>query len=136
MALIALLVFYAKLGWAPGPGRQSVVYDGMVPQVTGLLLVDAVLAGDWDAWRDALAQLARGRIACRRDAQHHREMAPRFVDAALPHQCRHAGVAQRVDAHDALHRHPPARVLHAFDAHRGDHPLEDDFSLVVLGRDP
>jgi serine phosphatase RsbU (regulator of sigma subunit) len=28
------------------------------------------------------------------------------------------------------------RVLRAFDAHRGDHPLEDDFSLVVVGRDP
>lgn len=58
LALLALLVFYAQLGWAPGPGRQSVVYDGMVPQVTGLLLVDAALAGDRDAWWDAAAQLA------------------------------------------------------------------------------
>jgi serine phosphatase RsbU (regulator of sigma subunit) len=28
------------------------------------------------------------------------------------------------------------RILLAFDQHRGDQPLADDFSLVVLGRDP
>jgi serine phosphatase RsbU (regulator of sigma subunit) len=28
------------------------------------------------------------------------------------------------------------RILLAFDSHRGEQPLEDDFSLVVLGRDP
>ncbi len=58
LALIALLVFYATLQWAPGPGRQGIMFDGMVPQVTGLLLVDAALAGEWDAFRDALRQLA------------------------------------------------------------------------------
>jgi len=58
LALIALLVFYATLGWAPGPGRQDVIYQDMVPQVTGLLLVDAALEQDWDALRDAAAHLA------------------------------------------------------------------------------
>ena len=58
LALISLLVFYATLGWAPGPGRQDVIFQDMVPQVTGLLLVDAALAGDWDALRDAAAHLA------------------------------------------------------------------------------
>ena len=58
LALLALLVFYATLQWAPGPGRQSVAFDGMVEQRTGLLLVDAALAGDWDAFSDALKQLA------------------------------------------------------------------------------
>ena len=58
LALLALLVFYATLQWAPGPGRQGILYDGMVPQVTGLLLIDAALAGEWDALRDALSQLA------------------------------------------------------------------------------
>jgi len=58
LALLALLVFYATLQWAPGPGRQSVAFDGMVDQRTGLLLVDCALAGDWDAFRDALKQLA------------------------------------------------------------------------------
>jgi peptide/nickel transport system permease protein len=53
-----LLVFYATLGWAPGPGRQDVVFQDMVPQVTGLLLVDAIIAQDWDALRDAASHLA------------------------------------------------------------------------------
>ncbi|MBV8911576.1 MAG: ABC transporter permease [Acetobacteraceae bacterium] len=58
LALVCLLVFYATLGWAPGPGRQDVIFQDMVPQVTGLLLVDAVIAGDWDSLRDAAAHLA------------------------------------------------------------------------------
>jgi peptide/nickel transport system permease protein len=58
LALLALLVFYATLGWAPGPGRQDVVFQDMVPQVTGVLLIDATLAQDWDALRDAMAHLA------------------------------------------------------------------------------
>ncbi|GAC1346562.1 MAG: ABC transporter permease [Acetobacteraceae bacterium] len=58
LALVSLLVFYATLGWAPGPGRQDVLFQDIVPQVTGLLLVDAALAGDWDALRDAASHLA------------------------------------------------------------------------------
>lgn len=58
LALLALLVFYATLGWAPGPGRQDIVYQDMVPQVTGVLLIDAALAQDWGALRDAAAHLA------------------------------------------------------------------------------
>ena len=57
LALLALLVFYATLQWAPGPGRQSVAFDGTVDQRTGLLLVDSALAGDWDAFSDALKQI-------------------------------------------------------------------------------
>ena len=58
LALLALLIFYATLGWAPGPGRQDVLYQDMVPQVTGVLLIDAALAMDWEALRDAAAHLA------------------------------------------------------------------------------
>ncbi len=57
LALLALLVFYATLQWAPGPGRQGIMFDGMVDQRTGLLLVDAALAGQWDAFEDALRQM-------------------------------------------------------------------------------
>jgi len=58
LALLALLVFYATLQWAPGPGRQSIMFDGMVEQRTGLLLLDAAIAGEWDALRDAIQQIA------------------------------------------------------------------------------
>ena len=57
LALLALLIFYATLGWAPGPGRQDVIYQDTVPQITGILLIDAALAADWDSLRDAAAHL-------------------------------------------------------------------------------
>ncbi len=57
LALIALLVFYAKLGWAPGTGRSDVGLEGMVPDVTGFLTIDALIAGDWASFRDAVAHL-------------------------------------------------------------------------------
>lgn len=58
LALVGLLVFYARLGWAPGPGRQGVAFEDMVPARTGLLLVDAAWAGDWGSFWDALRHLA------------------------------------------------------------------------------
>lgn len=57
MGLVALAVFYAGLGWAAGPGRIDIFYDGLVPTVTGLMTVDALLAGDWDILRNALWHL-------------------------------------------------------------------------------
>ncbi len=57
LGLIGLLVFYARLEWVPGPGRLDVFYDDLVPSVTGVLLIDAALAGDWQVWRNALAHL-------------------------------------------------------------------------------
>jgi peptide/nickel transport system permease protein len=59
LGLLSLLVFYATLGIAPGPGRQGIVFQDMVDVRTGLLTIDAALAGDWDAFRDALAHLAQ-----------------------------------------------------------------------------
>ncbi|PZO76172.1 MAG: peptide ABC transporter permease [Mesorhizobium amorphae] len=56
--LILLIVFYAWLGWTGGPGRISVFYEGLVPQRTGLILVDSAISGDWDVFRDALSHLA------------------------------------------------------------------------------
>lgn len=59
LALISLLVFYSALGIAPGPGRQDIVYDGMIDPVTGLLTIDTLLAGDLEAFWDALAHMAQ-----------------------------------------------------------------------------
>ncbi len=57
LGLVGLLVFYAKLGWVEGPGRLSVFYDDLVEPVTGVLLVDAALAGEWEVFRDAFWHL-------------------------------------------------------------------------------
>ena len=59
LALLSLLVFYARLGIAPGPGRQGIVYQDMVDTRTGILTLDAALAGDWGAFGDAVAHLAQ-----------------------------------------------------------------------------
>ena len=55
--MMGLLVFYAWLGWAGGIGRVGLAFEGTVPRVSGLLLVDALLAGDGAAFRSALRHL-------------------------------------------------------------------------------
>ena len=58
LGLMALLVFYAKLGWVAGPGRIDVAYEFSVERVSGLMLLDAAMAGQWDAFANALSHLA------------------------------------------------------------------------------
>lgn len=57
LGLIGLLGFYAKLGWVAGPGRLDVGYDDMVPSVTGLITVDALIAGEHDVFVNAVQHL-------------------------------------------------------------------------------
>ena len=57
LGLMGLLLFYGILGWVGGPGRQGIIYDGMVPTVTGMILIDSLLAGDWGAFRDAFSHI-------------------------------------------------------------------------------
>ncbi|MBC7437601.1 MAG: ABC transporter permease [Bdellovibrionales bacterium] len=57
LAFIALSVFYGGLQIAPGPGRLDVISIPPV-SITGLYTIDAAIAGDWAAFRDALAHLA------------------------------------------------------------------------------
>jgi peptide/nickel transport system permease protein len=46
MALLALLVFYAKLHWVAFPGRIGIAYAYSFTPITGFLLVDPVARGD------------------------------------------------------------------------------------------
>lgn len=57
LGLMALVLFYAKLGWVGGPGRIDVVYEYTLTPVTGLLLLDAAMAGQWDAFGNVLSHL-------------------------------------------------------------------------------
>ncbi len=57
LGMVALLVFYAQLQWVPGPGRLDVFYDGLVPTVTGVLLIDATLARDWTVLKNTVSHL-------------------------------------------------------------------------------
>lgn len=58
LGLMALLLFYAKLGWAGGPGRIDIAYEDVLPSRTGFMLIDAALAGDMTLLRNAVAHLA------------------------------------------------------------------------------
>jgi peptide/nickel transport system permease protein len=57
LGLVGLLVFYAKLDLVAGPGRLDVFYDGLVEPVTGVILIDSALAGEWDVFWNALSHL-------------------------------------------------------------------------------
>ena len=57
LGLLALYVFWVRLGWLPGPGRLDV---GMTqpPLVTGLVSLDAILDRDGAAFRSLLRHVA------------------------------------------------------------------------------
>jgi len=57
LGLMGLLLFYAKLGWVSGPGRISVAYQDFVTPVTGVILLDAAMQGEWDAFRNGVSHL-------------------------------------------------------------------------------
>ncbi len=61
LGLMALVLFYAKLGWVAGPGRIDIAYEYSFERGTGLMLVDAARhgldSGEWDAFRNALSHL-------------------------------------------------------------------------------
>ncbi len=55
IGLLAIYLFYFKLGWAPAPlGRLS----GIAPQpITGFLLLDGLLTRDWALFKNAFSHL-------------------------------------------------------------------------------
>jgi len=54
LGLMALFVFYGLLRWVGASGRVDVFYEGLVTPVTGFLLFDSALRGEWDVFRSAL----------------------------------------------------------------------------------
>jgi peptide/nickel transport system permease protein len=57
LGLMALLLFYARLGWVGGPGRLDVAFQYSVEPITGILLLDAAMVGEWEAFGNALTHL-------------------------------------------------------------------------------
>ena len=57
LGLVLLLVFYFRLGWFPEPGRLDIML--IEPdRVTGVLLIDSIIARDWEVLWDAIRHLA------------------------------------------------------------------------------
>jgi peptide/nickel transport system permease protein len=57
LGLVGLLVLYARLGWVAGPGRLDVAFDDVVTPVTGVILLDSALAGQWEVFRSAFGHV-------------------------------------------------------------------------------
>jgi peptide/nickel transport system permease protein len=57
LGLMGLLLFYAKLGWVAGPGRIDVTYSYLYTPVTGIVLIDTLMQGQWDAFWDAVSHI-------------------------------------------------------------------------------
>ncbi|KPC49298.1 ABC transporter permease subunit [Amantichitinum ursilacus] len=53
--LMLIMLFSVKLGWTPVSGRIDLLYD--IQPVTGLLLVDSLLAHDMDAFKSVVMHL-------------------------------------------------------------------------------
>jgi peptide/nickel transport system permease protein len=56
--LLLVYVFYFILGWAPAPLGRLDVFASEPARITGLYLVDSLLARDGETFRAALAQIA------------------------------------------------------------------------------
>ncbi|NQW08720.1 MAG: ABC transporter permease [Alphaproteobacteria bacterium] len=57
LGLIGLMVFYGVLGWVAGPGRLDIFFEDVVPQVTGVILFDSLIAGEFEVFRNALGHI-------------------------------------------------------------------------------
>jgi peptide/nickel transport system permease protein len=57
LGLMGLLLFYGRLGWVAGPGRIDVAFEDLVTPVTGVIMVDSALAGEWEVFWNALSHV-------------------------------------------------------------------------------
>lgn len=61
LAMILIVIFFVNLGWLPFPGRVST--DVSIPAITGLVLVDSLLALNFAAFWDGLLHLIMPAVA-------------------------------------------------------------------------
>src|SRR3546814_11696980 len=57
LGLMGLMIFYGQLDWVAGPGRLDIFFEDVVPQVTGVILIDSLLAGDTEIFGNALSHI-------------------------------------------------------------------------------
>ena len=55
--MLALLIFYARLGWTSGPGRIDITFEYTFTPITGFFVIDAIIQRDWAALKDILSHL-------------------------------------------------------------------------------
>jgi peptide/nickel transport system permease protein len=57
LGLMGLVLFYSMLGWVGGPGRIDLVYEFDLQLVTGFFLLDSLLGGKIDVFRNVLSHI-------------------------------------------------------------------------------
>ncbi|MEE2694706.1 MAG: ABC transporter permease [Pseudomonadota bacterium] len=57
LGMIGLMFLYAQLGWVGGPGRLDIFYHGVVPTVTGMILIDSLIVGDVEVLLNACSHI-------------------------------------------------------------------------------
>ena len=57
LGLMGLLVFYGVLGWVSGPGRLDIFYEDLIPTITGVILIDSLIAGDMEVFANAFSHI-------------------------------------------------------------------------------
>ena len=57
LGLILIFVFFSTLGWVPAPVGQLGIEISPPPQITGMLLFDSLLTGNWAALKSSMGQL-------------------------------------------------------------------------------
>lgn len=59
LAMMLQIVFYGQLNWFPIQGRidSNILLDDPFARVTGLFLIDTLIAGEWSAFKSAVSHL-------------------------------------------------------------------------------
>lgn len=57
LGLVGLFVFYYLLEWVSGPGQLDVFFVGTVDRVTGSILIDSAIAGEWEIFFNAISHM-------------------------------------------------------------------------------
>lgn len=57
LALISLVIFYARLRWVAFPGRIDIVFEYTFTPITGFYLLDSAWQGQWDVFYDVFRHI-------------------------------------------------------------------------------
>lgn len=57
LAMVSLVIFYAKLNWVAYPGRIDIAFEYTFTPITGFFLLDSVLQGQWDVFWDVFRHI-------------------------------------------------------------------------------
>ena len=57
LAMVSLVIFYAKLNWVAYPGRIDIAYEYAFTPVTGFFLLDSAMQGQWDVFWDVFRHI-------------------------------------------------------------------------------